>query len=55
LTPASPAGFPNRSWISLSAHPLPSGDVAEDGLQKTWDWFVNNQDEYLKKKNYFQE
>jgi len=24
-----------------------------DGLKETWDWFVNNQNEYLNKKNYF--
>lgn len=24
-----------------------------DGLKETWDWFINNQDEHLKKKNYF--
>jgi GDP-L-fucose synthase len=24
-----------------------------DGLRATWEWFVNNQGEYLKKKNYF--
>ena len=26
-----------------------------EGLKETWDWFVNNQDEYLQKKNYFKE
>lgn len=25
----------------------------KEGLKKTWDWFVNNPDEYNKKKNYF--
>ena len=24
-----------------------------DGLQITWEWYVNNQDEYLEKVNYF--
>ena len=26
-----------------------------DGLKETWDWFIKNQNEYLKKKNYFKE
>jgi nucleoside-diphosphate-sugar epimerase len=26
-----------------------------DGLKETWNWFINNQDEYLMKKNYFTE
>lgn len=24
-----------------------------DGLKETWNWYINNQEEYLKKKNYF--
>jgi GDP-L-fucose synthase len=53
-----PSGFPKRVMdITLAKklidyHPETS---LRDGLQKTWDWFVNNQDEYLKKKNYFTE
>ena len=27
----------------------------EEGLRETWEWFTENQDEYLKKKNYFVE
>src|SRR3989344_5741374 len=27
----------------------------ESGLEETWDWFIKNQDEYLKRKNYFKE
>ena len=27
----------------------------EDGLKETWNWFIENQDEYLKKQNYFKE
>jgi len=27
----------------------------EDGLKKTWDWFIKHPDEHLKKVNYFQE
>lgn len=26
-----------------------------DGLKKTWEWYINNTDEHLKKKNYFKE
>lgn len=27
----------------------------EDGLKETWNWFLNNKDEYMFKKNYFKE
>jgi len=27
----------------------------DEGLMETWYWFIENQDEYLKKKNYFKE
>ena len=27
----------------------------KQGLKETWEWFINNRDEYLKKKNYFKE
>jgi GDP-L-fucose synthase len=54
--PEKPAGFPKRvmdisrarEWIQYN----PSTSLA-DGLKETWEWFVQNQDEYLKKKNYF--
>ncbi|MCC6346064.1 MAG: hypothetical protein IT388_02630 [Nitrospirales bacterium] len=36
----------------IDYHP---GTSLLDGLKETWDWFVQNQDEYLKKKNYFKE
>ena len=55
---SKPSGFPKRVMdITLAKrlihyHPETS---LRDGLQKTWDWLVNNQDEYLKKKNYFTE
>jgi GDP-L-fucose synthase len=26
-----------------------------DGLKDTWQWFINNQNEYLNKKNYFKD
>ena len=25
----------------------------KDGLQATWDWFMANREEFLKRKNYF--
>ena len=53
-----PAGFPRRIMdISLAReviHYNPTTSLL-DGLKKTWEWFLKNQDEYLKKKNYFAE
>ena len=53
-----PAGFPRRIMdISLAReviHYNPKTSLLE-GLKKTWEWFLENQDEYLKKKNYFRE
>jgi len=53
-----PAGFPKRVMdISLAKkmiHYNPSTSL-KDGLQETWSWFIKNQDEYLKKKNYFKD
>jgi len=53
-----PAGFPRRVMdISLAQkmiHYNPTTSL-RDGLQETWDWFIKNHDEYLKKKNYFKE
>ena len=55
---SKPAGFPKRvmditrarEWI----HYDPSTSLA-DGLKATWAWFIKNQDEFKKKKNYFKE
>ncbi len=51
-----PSGFPKRVMdISLARqliHYKPDTSLSE-GLKKTWDWYVKNQDEYLKRKNYF--
>ena len=56
--PARPSGFPRRVMdISLAReliHFQPSTSL-RDGLSETWQWFVENDDEYLKKKNYFEE
>ena len=37
-----------RNWIKYN----PSISLL-DGLKETWDWFQNNKEEYLKRKNYF--
>lgn len=53
---SKPSGFPKRVMdITLAkkmVHYNPTTSLL-DGLKKTWNWFVNNQDEYLKKNNYF--
>lgn len=50
------SGFPRRVMdISLAKkliHYNPATSL-EDGLRQTWDWFTKNQDEYLKRLNYF--
>lgn len=54
--PEKPSGYPKRvmdisrarEWIGYN----PSTSLA-DGLKETWEWFIQNQDEYLQKKNYF--
>lgn len=55
---AKSGGFPRRVMdISLARekiHYNPSTSLKE-GLQKTWDWFMKHQDEYLQRKNYFAE
>ena len=56
--PTKPAGFPRRimdisrakEWIEYD----PKVSLRE-GLELTWNWFLNNKDEYLSKKNYFKE
>ena len=53
---SKPSGFPRRvmdltrarEWIDYN----PSTSLL-DGLKATWNWFQGNQDEYLKKQNYF--
>lgn len=53
-----PSGFRKRVMdISLAKkliHWEPSTPIIE-GLKETWNWFIKNQNEYLKKKNYFKE
>ncbi|PSB39928.1 hypothetical protein C7B69_00900 [filamentous cyanobacterium Phorm 46] len=55
---SKPSGFPKRVMdISLAKEIInynPTTSLLE-GLKKTWEWYVNNQDEYLSKKNYFKD
>jgi GDP-L-fucose synthase len=50
------SGFPRRvmdiSWAKEIIHYNPTTSLL-DGLKETWDWFIKNQDEYLKRQNYF--
>ncbi|MBI4620212.1 MAG: NAD(P)-dependent oxidoreductase [Desulfobacterales bacterium] len=52
------SGFPKRVMdISLAREMLgynPTTSLLE-GLKQTWEWYVANQEEYLKRKNYFAE
>ncbi len=51
-----PSGFPKRVMdISLARELIDYNPTTslQDGLKETWEWFINNTDEYLKKKNYF--
>ncbi len=51
-----PSGFPKRvmdiSLAKTAIHYNPTTSLRE-GLEKTWQWFLKNQDEYTKKQNYF--
>jgi len=53
-----PSGFPKRVMdISLARKTLgyePATSL-RDGLEETWKWYVENEDEYLQKVNYFKE
>jgi len=52
------SGWPKRLMdISLAKKMIgynPSTSL-EDGLKETWNWFLNNKDEHMFKKNYFKE
>jgi GDP-L-fucose synthase len=55
---SKPAGFPKRVMdISRARQMIDYNPTTAliDGLKKTWEWFVNNRDEYTKKQNYFKE
>jgi len=52
------SGFPRRVMDISLAQKLINYDPGTsllEGLKLTWDWFIGNQEEYLKKKNYFKE
>jgi GDP-L-fucose synthase len=55
---SKPSGFPRRVMdISLARERIdynPTTSLLE-GLKETWQWFLNNSDEYTKRKNYFAE
>jgi GDP-L-fucose synthase len=56
--PKKSSGFPKRVMdISLARKMLAYNPTTSllDGLKQTWNWFIKNQDEYLKRKNYFKE
>ena len=53
-----PSGFRKRVMDMSLARETIGYDpktTLQEGLKKTWDWYVGNQDEHLKKKNYFKE
>jgi GDP-L-fucose synthase len=53
-----PSGFPRRVMdLSLARELIDYNPTTSllDGLKETWEWFVANQDEYLRRKNYFAE
>jgi GDP-L-fucose synthase len=55
---SKPSGFPKRVMdISLARKLLNYNPTTllREGLQETWEWFIHNQDEHLKKKNYFKD
>ncbi len=54
---SKPSGFPKRVMdISLARAKINYNPTTSlyDGLKETWEWFVENSDEYLKRKNYFE-
>ncbi|MCX5699143.1 MAG: NAD-dependent epimerase/dehydratase family protein [Candidatus Omnitrophica bacterium] len=55
---SKPSGFPRRVMDISKARELIGYDPSTsllDGLKETWEWFINNQKEYLEKKNYFRQ
>lgn len=58
LDASKPSGFPRRVMdIGLARKLIDYNPTTslKDGLQATWNWFMKNQDEHLRKKNYFLE
>ncbi len=55
---SKPSGFPKRIMDISLAQKLLNYNPAislREGLEETWKWFLQNQDEFLKKKNYFRD
>jgi GDP-L-fucose synthase len=55
---SKPSGFPKRVMdISLAKEIINYNPTTSllAGLKKTWEWYINNQDEYLSKQNYFKD
>jgi len=55
---SKPSGFPRRVMdISMARELIDYNPTTSllDGLKETWQWFVSNHDEYLRRKNYFAE
>lgn len=53
---SKPSGFPRRVMDISKARELVGYDPSTsllNGLKETWKWFLDNQKEYLEKKNYF--
>lgn len=53
---SKPSGFPKRVMDISLANELVGYQpqtTLKDGLQQTWDWFMQNRDEYKNKQNYF--
>lgn len=55
---SKPPGFPKRimdiSIAKKQIHWKPKTSL-EEGLKETWEWYLRNKKEYLKKKNYFKD
>jgi len=55
---SKPPGFPKRVMDITKAKEIinynPTTSLV-DGLKETWEWFIENPEEYLMKKNYFRE
>lgn len=55
---SKPSGAPRRVMDISRARELlgyEPGTSLRDGLMETWNWFVNNPDEFVHKKNYFRD
>ena len=55
---SKPAGFPKRVMdVTLAEEKIGyrASTSLVDGLRKTWEWYLENEDEHLKKVNYFNE